>query len=329
MKLLAFLLLLLLPVTGLGENGAWLTYWDAEGALEEAERFESRLDEVICFEAYFAGDGTVILPEESEMLLSALSRPKVYLSLVNDVETEEGKIVQKSKDFLVAHLQGEAAQSAHIDEILKLVDTCHLTGLEIDYENFKKDTELWADFAAFLTRLQAILSRDGVALRVVLECGAPLYCTLPEGPEYSCMCYNLYGYHSGPGPKADLPFLTEVGNNWQQVPGEVRMAFSTGGFLWREGKVVQALREKDAVQLLADKGIRPERDADSGALAAEIPGAEGGTIWYADGETLRIWRQHLTEMGYRHFDLFRLSGNETESLKLFLNGDAGSDGGQL
>ena len=317
-KLLTFLLLLLVPVDGLMENGAWLTYWDADDALEEAARFESSLDEVICFEAYFSQNGTVILPEETENMLQTLERPNVYLSLVNDVEIEDGKIVQKSKDFLIKHLKGENAQRMHIDEILKLVDTCHLAGLEIDYENLKKDQELWADFAAFITRLHAILSRDGIALRVVLECTAPIYCSLPEGPEYICMCYNLYGYHSGPGPKADLPFLSEVGTNWQSVPGKVRMAFSTGGFLWNSGKVVRALREKDAVEFLAENGVKPERDSDSGAMKAEIPGKTGGTLWYADGTTLLTWRQHLEKMGYHHFDLFRLSGNETESLEKFL-----------
>lgn len=324
-KQLICLLLLLLPAVGLGERGAWLTYWDMEGALEEAEQFESDLDEVICFEAYFDQDGNVVLPEETEMMLHSMDRPNVYLSLVNDVETAEGNIIQKSREFLQTQLRDEAAQSAHIDEILKLVDICQLTGLEIDYENFKKDTGLWEQFAVFLARLFAILSREGIALRVVLECAAPLYCALPEGPEYICMCYNLYGYHSGPGPKADLSFLSEVGENWQQVPGKVRMAFSAGGFLWRSGKVVRALRERDAAALLEEYGIRPERDADSGALAAEIPGEDGGTLWYADGTTLTCWRQHLEGMGYRHFDLFRLSGNETESLKQFLqdeNNDA-------
>ncbi len=321
-KQLICLLLLLLPAAGLGERGAWLTYWDMDGALEEAEQFENSLDEVICFEAFFDEDGNAVLPVGTESLLLSLERPNVYLSLVNDVETAEGKNILKSKEFLQTHLRDEAAQSAHIDEILKLVDTCQLTGLEIDYEGFKKDTGLWAQFAVFLTRIHAILSREGISLRVVLECDAPLYCMLPEGPEYICMCYNLYGYHSGPGPKADLSFLSEVGANWQRVPGKVRMAFSAGGFLWRSGKVVRELRERDAAVLLEESGVVPERDMDSGAMAAEIPGEDGGTLWYADGTTLVCWRQHLEGMGYRHFDLFRLSGNETESLEQFLQDES-------
>ena len=314
-------LCLLFAVPAAAERGAWLTYWDVDGAIDEALSYPGKWDELICFEAFFDENGGLIVPEEDFEILDALadSGAEVYLSLVNDVQKQDGSIEQKSRKFLTDNLSTEEAQSRHVDKVLELVDSYNLSGIEIDYENMKKDKELWSYFASFITRLSDILTRDGVKLRVVMECGAPLYAEFPEGPEYICMCYNLYGYHSGPGPKADRSFLEEVGTNWKSIPGDPRMAFATGGFLWNNGSVREALRESDAVNLLETAGIKPERDDESRALTAAIPGDNGGTLWYADGKTLVYWRDILSEMGYHRFDLFRLAGNEPDSLELFLN----------
>ncbi|MDO4989286.1 MAG: hypothetical protein Q4E45_02160 [Eubacteriales bacterium] len=299
---------------------AWLTYWDADAALEESRAFPDGFESLVCFEAFFHENGDWFLPPESEQLLAQMQDggAPVYLSLVNDVQREDGSIVQKSRDFLEQNLLTPAARSAHIAGIMQLVRSTGVKGLEIDYENFKKDTELWSAYTAFLSQLYSILSHNGVLLRVVMECGAPEYASFPEGPVYICMCYNLYGYHSGPGPKADRAFLEKLGERWKAVPGEVHMAFASGGFLWAGDKVEKALTEQTAAQWLAEQGAEPVRDPDSGALRAVVRSGQKYTVWYADGETLRIWRDTLRAMGYTHFDLFRLGGNTSDSLAVFL-----------
>ena len=303
-------------------GSAWLAYWDVASALQEVRELPDAFESLICFEAYFDKDGNWILPPESKQLLEemkALDVP-VYLSLVNDVQQEDGSFEQKSKDFLVQQLSTPAARSAHIVKIMQLIRSQGVKGLEIDYENIKKDTELWAAFTAFIDQLYQILSHNGISLRVVMECGAPEYAEFPEGPIYSCMCYNLYGYHSGPGPKADIAFLRELGESWKAIPGEVHMAFATGGFLW-EGKTVErAFTELEAEEWLNQQNVKPERDSASGALKTVVFGDKKYTAWYADGETLEIWRDTLRSMGYTHFDLFRLGGNRSESLAAFLGG---------
>ena len=211
----------------------------------------------------------------------------------------------------------EAARSAHIAKIMQLVRTYRLDCLEIDYENLKNDTELWKGFTIFVYDLYRILNHNGIEMRVVLECRAPNYAELPEGPEYVCMCYNLYGYHSGPGPKADRLFLEAVGEDWKNVPGEVHMAFASGGFLWVGDKVRKAMTEQEAAAWLEENGATARRDPDSMALRAILNGEEKYTLWFADGVTLAFWRDTMREQGYHCFDLFRLGGNKAESLALF------------
>ena len=299
---------------------AWLTYWDAESALEEARAFPNAFEALICFEAMFDEDGNWVLPPLSKELLARMNEldTPVWLSLVNDIKTTDGSIVQKSRELLSQELLTPEARSAHIEKLLRLVDAYSLRGLEIDYENIKADSALWSAFSTFIGELYQALNARGVGLRVVMECRAPKYAAFPEGPVYSCMCYNLYGNHSGPGPKADIAFLKEIGESWRSVPGEVHMAFASGGFLWAGNKVQKSLTERDALDWLAQKKETPKRDADSGALKAVVFDDKKYTVWYADGETLGIWRDTLRSMGYSRFDLFRLGGSRPESLSAFL-----------
>lgn len=301
-------------------GSAWLAYWDADAALDEVRALPDGFSSLICFEAFFDVDGNILVPPETEALLEEMKNAgtPVYLSLVNDVEQADGSYVQKSRDFLAERLSTSAARGRHVADIMRLVRRYGVKGLEIDYENFKKDTELWSYFTEFLSQLYTILSHNGISLRVVMECGAPEYAEFPEGPIYSCMCYNLYGYHSGPGPKADKEFLEKVGESWKKVPGEVHMAFATGGFVWAGKSVDKALTEREALQWLEEHNAKPKRDKASGALKAVVYDDKKYTVWYADGETLEFWRETLQAMGYAHFDLFRLGGNTVESLSVFL-----------
>lgn len=299
---------------------AWLPYWDAEAALREAHAFPGGFESLICFEAFFDESGDWLLPPESQQILDGLRDvgAPVYLSLVNDIRLDDGSFVLKSPDFLRERLLSPDARREHIGQILELIRSTGVEGLEIDYENLKKDTELWSGFAAFIAQLYETLRENGVRLRVVMECGAPKYAVFPEGPVYSCMCYNLYGSHSGPGPKADKAFLTELGESWKAVPGEVHMAFASGGYLWAGDKAEKSLTEQQAQSWLEQNGAKAKRDADSGALRAVVHGGKKHSVWYADGETLTLWRDTLRAMGYTHFDLFRLGGNTADSLGAFL-----------
>ena len=300
--------------------GAWMTYWDAESALLEEEQFGDRLEELVCFEVFFEENGDWLIPDETRMMLNALREhdTTVYVSLVNDVQMTDGTVIQKSADLLEQLLSSRTSRSAHIAQLMKLIDQLGISGIELDYENMKSDTRLWKLYAKFLEELFPILEHNGVRIRAVMECQAPQYAEFPAGPEYICMCYNLYGYHSGPGPKADRAFLEKLGERWKNVPGEVRMAFATGGFLWADNTVVKAMTEEEAAEYLEQKGITAKRDAGSGALTARYQGDQEYSVWYADGETLSVWRETLQTMGYQHFDVFRLGGNCYTSLSEFL-----------
>lgn len=335
-RLILLLLLLCLPLQASAESiGVWVPYWKASAAMEDAEALTKELDTVVVFAAVFDQKGKPNLHEGVQKLLLraretfAGRQTKVYISIVNDQQKERGGYNSKTKDLLKQLLKNDKSLEKHLADLLLLLDQSEADGLELDYENFDSDKELYARYVQLIERLYEILSQDGLGLRVVMSWDAPKYVTLPEGPEYTVMCYNLYGYHSGPGPKADLNFLQQVAALWRDVPGTVRMAFSTGGFLWKGGQVDLALTQQEAELLLAERGIVPERSAASGALTATfIHEGDKAVLWYADGETLKRWQAEMTE--FDGTDIFCLGGNNVQDWQsTFLQTDEAAEEEQL
>lgn len=317
-KVILLLLIVCLPVLAAAENtGAWLPCWNAREAQADAKLLTEKLDTAVVFAAVFDRKGKLLYHEGVEKLMLktrqifAGTEAKVYLSVVNDQQNGRGGYDSKSADLVRKLLKNDRSTAQHMDELLLLLDRSEADGLELDYENFGKDTELYGRYAELIGQLYEVLSADGLGLRVVLSWDAPRYASLPEGPEYTVMCYNLYGYHSGPGPKADLAFLREVADLWRDVPGTVRMAFATGGFLWKNGKVSEALTQQAAEALLTERAVVPVRDEASGAMTASlIHDGQRAEVWYADGETLRRWRDAMSE--FDGMDIFCLGGSNTQ-----------------
>ena len=315
---LILLLGLIYPSSGRADGlsyGAWLPYWEMDASLDEASRLLGQIDTYIAFAAYFDSNDRVYVDSETHVLLSVLSEPTfqnadVFVSVVNDTQTASGEYDHKSESLLRRLFKSPESRSNHIEQLITLVDIYEPDGLELDYENLGSDTALWSSYTGLIEDVWSICQREGIRLRVVVQWDAPLYATLPKGPEYSVMCYNLFGNHSGPGPKADIDFIKEICKLFLNVPGPVRMAFATGGFDWA-GDDITALTQEQAIEQLSFAGAEPVRDVYSGVMKASYQDS-GLTheLWYADGQTLAIWRDICIEYGYDAYDLFRLGGND-------------------
>ena len=298
--------------------GAWLPYWEYDASMGEVEALSGSLDRAVAFACLFDSEDQPLMLTDTQTLLTALTQTcagtdaSVFLSIVNDVELSPGEYDNKSAALLGRLFADDEAINLHLEALVALIDQYCLGGLELDYENLKSDTQLWAGYVKLIARAWAICDRDGVRLRVVLPWDAPKYADLPVGPEYSVMCYNLYGYHSGPGPKADFAFLKTTCELYAALPVKARMAFATGGFDWH-GDQIDALTQTQAVTLLSDAQVTPTRDANSAALKATFTAdGEQHEVWYTDAQTLAAWRDVCAAYGFTGFDLFRLGDNDLE-----------------
>ena len=294
----------------------WTVYWDAEAGGKEFKRFEKRLDEACYFGAYFAEDGKLFLPDELAFNQRAGKKKKQlveYLTIVNDRMLADGSKKYKKTEFLHSLLNDQEKRRQHIEEIIALTKKEHFDGVEIDYEKIWKDCETKDSFIPFVKELYAAATAHNLKLRVVLEPGTPFKdIELPAGPKYVVMLYNLYGLHSGPGPKADGDFIKKVLGRMVNVPEPKAVAFATGGCLWSSDGDKKFLTEEEAKQLLLLHKADAQRDTASKAVTFRYrEGTTAYEVWYADAATLNYWISLAEEAGIRDIAIWRLGSNET------------------
>ncbi|MCQ6563038.1 glycosyl hydrolase family 18 protein [Paenibacillus mendelii] len=299
---------------GEAELSAWIVDWQWESGIEDLETLAESLSSLQVFAAYFDHTDSLYLREDFHHMLPQIVKTynqkgggDLYLTLVNDRFEEDGSSVQKDTDLITRLMTSEDSRAKHLNEIMVLVDRYGFDGVEIDYEKIGEDD--WSSMVAFYGELYQRLREKGKLLRVVLESRAPIErLSLPEGPVYVMMAYNLYGSHGEPGPKADHAFITELAKRLEKIPGEKVIALSAGGFDWPEEGKVTSLTEKQASELAQRSSEKPKRDEASGSLYYRYWDEEQleHTVWYADEITLAGWMDTARQAGYNKIALWRL-----------------------
>lgn len=292
----------------------WNAYWNLEGVEAQTEEFADHVKNVNFFAAYFDKDDAVFIPQETTDFFIANGTEyknrgwNRYLTVVNDKINEDGSSSLKSSELLYRLFEQEEVYKVHADNLIILAKDAGYDGLEIDYENIRKDNTLWEYYMNFIGYLYERCTKEGLLLRVVIETNIEAD-KIPwvEGPVYSVMCYNLYGSHSGPGPKADQQFLETVMDKMRYVPGTVDYALANGGFDWGDDDSIASLTTKQAQVLRAEYGADLKVDK-SGAKYYSYQDENGVSheVWYGDQETLEIWMDWLQDGGNWDYSIWRL-----------------------
>lgn len=302
------------------ENSTWIAYWDLENAKEEINELKNNLDSIYYFAAYFDGNDKLYLPQE---IIKTFSDIKVsfkdeefnhYLSFVNDIKYENKSSSLKDTELLYRLLENEESRRNHIEGIIKLTKEYGFDGIEIDYERIRKDMQLWDKFLIFCDELYKRADNENLKLRITLESSTPFdKLSFPKGPAYSVMCYNLYGSHSGAGPKADIDFLKKILENMSYLSGRKELAIATGGFDWTGDKKAISITEEKAIELQNEYKTNYKRDLSSKAVYFDYVDNNGvsHTVYYADNETLSHWISIINESNKYGIALWKLGGNKT------------------
>lgn len=299
---------------------AWVTYWDIqEEMLAEVVQLKDDLESISFFAAYFNKNNQLFIPEETTDMqehansIFEAGMPVKYLTIVNDRLKGRDVAILKDTDLLWDLLKTDAIMMEHIHEIVKLAKDGGYDGIEIDYEAIQNDMALWRCFIEFINRLYSETRKSELQLRILLEPGIPFHrLSFPDGPEYVIMCYNLYGYHSGPGPKADAAFIQELIKKSEAIPGKKVYAISTGGFVWTGYQKAESLTQVQAKALQEQYNVNPIRDEASLCLWFQYVDEAnvGHEVWYADEITLENWASAIRDAGDYVVAIWRLGGNE-------------------
>lgn len=296
---------------------AWAAYWDMEGGMAEYGAMRGRLQGLSYFAASFDAQDRLVVPlavsEARQAALKKDDKRLAYLTIVNDAVGPKGKALDKDTAVLRRVLANTAVMDRHIAEIISLGKEGRYDGIELDYERIWKDApDLVPKFMDFTYRLSRAAIQAGLKLRIVLEPSTPFDAGFCRGPEYVVMLYNLYGLHSGPGPKADGAFIEKIVKRMGALPDKRAVALATGGCLWEAGssKAQRFLSQKEAVALRDRHQAKERRDGDSAALIFRYRENEKEyVVWYADSETINAWITVAARQGSTAVSLWRLGGN--------------------
>lgn len=292
----------------------WNAYWNLEGAEAQTKALAEHIENVNFFAAYFDENDSVFIPEATQDFYASNAASyrdqgwNCYLTVVNDQILADGSSALKSTQLLYRLLEREESYQAHAESLITLAKDAGYDGLEIDYENIRKDAVLWQYFMNFTKYLYDRCGEEGLLLRIVIETDIDAEkIAWVEGPIYCVMCYNLYGSHSGPGPKADRAFLEKVMEKMRCVPGTVDYALANGGFDWSEDGSVKGLTVKQAEILMAEYGAKAQTDK-SAAKHFEYVDENGAKheVWYGDQETLETWMGWLQTGDNWNYSIWRL-----------------------
>lgn len=308
----------------IGENimptvSMWLPEWQFKPAISEVKTSIVGLENIHVFGAYFneddqmfLTDSAIKLMEESKQQFSATNT--IILTIVNDYVVAGSPSVQKDSKLLHRLLGSSQARQKHIENIIDLVDNYQVDGIEIDYEKIAKED--LGNYVLFLEELYQQLLKKNASLHVVLVPSFPFEISLPDGPKYTVMAYNVHGYHSGPGAKATFSFLDELIRNIGKSNQKFAVAFATGGFSWGENGKVVALTEIEAAEVLASAEVISKRDSASGALYFYYldKNNQKNEVWYADTKTLQTWVNYANDQNIDEIILWRAGGLSSDTL---------------
>lgn len=299
------------------DMGAWVVYWDVDTAYEEMGQFEDGLSTLCYFSAYFDENNEPFIPQGTINTVNEIKAKGIfdshasYLTFVNDKTLAEGSSL-KDTELLYAVLGDEELAKTHAAKVLDMADELGCDGVEIDYEAIRKDKKLWGLFNEFTNILCDQAIARGMKVRILFEPSAPIEeYEWSDYPEYVMMCYNLYGYGTEPGPKANPGWIKQLVKKMEYLPGKINFALATGGFDFCEDGSIAAVNTAVAQKLEKDYGVTSERDDDSYDLVFKYTDNSGNEheVWYADRETIKNWIDAVYQTGHSRITIWRLSGN--------------------
>lgn len=296
-------------------RSAWIAYWDLNSGEKDLARLGKKVGKLVYFAAFFDEMDRLFVPQQLQEVKNEQLRKKhhaeTYLCVVNDKRNFSGSVVLKDTELLKRVLATDALIDKHIAEIIGLALKGEYDGIEIDYERIWKDEFVGKQFVKFSNRIALKARENNLKLRVVLEPNAPFASKqFAAGPEYVVMFYNLFGTHSGPGPKANKDFIVKLLGRIAELPGEKTAAFSLGGSIWGSDGKRQYITEQEAITHAKAYDATPRRDEASQSLYFQYENNNVTyDIWYADVTTINYWRNLAKEKGINNIALWRLGGN--------------------
>ncbi len=306
---------------------AWVVYFDAARGLVELQQYGSLFDRVSLF-AYELDPGGVPQPAPGMeqmiapfLMLAAQQGFSPWVTVVNDTRLSIDSAIVKDPDLIHGIIADPARRVAHARELAERVAAAGFRGLHLDYERLPETDTL--DFREFVAALRLELELRGLGLEAVLE---PERGPLPEvrSTSVTIMAYDLFGTHSGPGPRSTPAYISQLGSRAAvDADSAATLALAVRGFAWEPGGEVRSL-DWAVAQQLADETPHLSR-----GMVDRVPSArldDGTELWFEDPESLLSKWEAGWGSGFRRLAIWRLGGNDERLFDLLSDVRRGADG---
>jgi hypothetical protein len=305
---------------------AWVVYYDADRGMAEVRDFGALFDRISLFAYELSPDGTPQpAPHMARMVpqflaMAAENGFTPWVTVVNDVRYGGDSAILKDPVLVHDLVSDPDRRTAHARLLAETAADDGFSGLHLDYEQVAETDS--SEFRAFVQDLHHELEQRGLGLEVVIE---PTYGPLPghRRANVAVMGYDLFGPHSGPGPRATPEFVTGlIPRARGDADGTAGLAIALGGFAWTPDGEVTPIDWARAGRLSAGAATWQRGTADG------VPNArldDGTEIWFEDPESLlRKW-EAAWRSGFRRLLLWRLGGNDErlfDMLRVLREGNA-------
>jgi len=305
---------------------AWVVYFDADRGMAEVRDHGALFDRISLFAYELMPDGRPRpAPLVAQMIpqflrLSVDNGFQPWITVVNDVRFSGDSAILKDPVLVHDLIADPVRRRAHARALAEEVAADGFSGLHLDYEQvYESDS---SDFRLFVEQLRRELYSRELGLEVVIE---PSRGPLPEPntTNISIMGYDLFGPHSGPGPRATPEFVSGLGSRaGGDADSAAGLAMALGGFASEPGGDVRSLDWAQAPLLSAEAQTSQRGELD------RVPNArldDGTELWFEDPESLLSKWDAAWRSGFRRLLLWRLGGNDQrlfDMLRDLKNGSA-------
>ena len=304
---------------------AWVVYFDADRGMAEVRDHGALFDRISLFAYELTPDGsprpapfvTQMIPRFLRLADDNGFAP--WITVVNDVRHSADSAILKDPSLIHELIADPVRREAHARALAEEVSSDGFAGLHLDYEQvYESDS---SDFRSFVEQLRRELDSRDLGLEVVIEPSrGPL--PAPKTTNISIMGYDLFGPHSGPGPRATPEFVSGLGARaGGDTDSAAGLAMALGGFAWAPSGEVRPLDWSVARQLSAEAPTLQRSELDG------VPNArldDGTELWFEDPESLLSKWDAAWRSGFRRLLLWRLGGNDERLFSMLRELKSGS-----
>ena len=305
--------------------GAWIPSWAFAKGVDSARASKGTLTDGFLFALHLDDAGMPALACPDQALVNAGSQlrqlgTRTWLTVVNDRVDAHGTEVMK--DPLIVHqiVTSDALRKPHIAALVRLCQTYHCIGLDLDYENLNAvDRDA---FSQFVTELGAALHASKLQLSVSLEAKvADNASGSGRAADWSklglaadrlqIMLYNLHYAKSEPGPVTAPSWIAKVLGfaETQCEHAKIVPALKFAGFEWGPKPRSITFAELNARRLMNQAEFRREPEGLTPYLTYIKDGAKC-TAYVDDAISLRAKLKFLRDIGYPQATLWSLGAED-------------------